>query len=505
MPPRPAPRRFPALPALPVPPASHAAQAPPRSVVVVGAGLAGAQTVAALRAHGHDGRITLLGAEGVPPYDRPPLSKELLTRREPVWLRDDLGVDVEELADDVRLAEPATRLHASPGGITVRTSAGDDVAADAVVLAMGSAPVLPPGWESAWTLHSAADAARLRAALRPGLRLVVVGAGWIGAELAGVAAGAGAEVTVVEAAGTPLERQLGARVGAHLGRWYSQAGVRLVTGRRVAAVRPDGVLLAAEGAGARGGGPVPSASVPSAAVPSASVPSASVPTDIAPTDIAPTDVESTDFVPADVESADFVPADIVLAAVGARPASGWLAGTLPLDVNGRLRVDVSGRLTGHAAPTESAGRLAPATLARIWAVGDVAVRDHPMYGPVPGGHWSAALHDPEVTVRAMLGVDAAPSDPEELRARLGLTPVPRHAPYVFSRQLGHDLALLGLPTAGDDVLLRGDPAGAARGPRSTWSGRWTVTRRRRPRATPSRPCARSSSSTRRGRSAPSGA
>ena len=367
----------------------------------MGAGLAGAQTVAALREHGFDGTLTVLGAEGVPPYDRPPLSKEMFTRPEPVWLRDDLGVDVARLADDVRLADPAVSLAVEPDGVLVATASGARVAADAVVLAVGSTPVRPPGWDSAWTLHTAADAARLRAALEPGLRLVIVGAGWIGAEVAGVAAGRGAHVTVMEAGEVPLERQLGAAVGARLAPWYEAAGVRLVTGAAVASVDARGVTLA--------GG-------------------------------------------------DRLDADVVLAAVGARPASGWLAGTLPLDATGRLRVDVSGRLTGHASPTDPAGRLAPATLARIWAVGDVAVREHPVFGPVPGGHWSAALHDPDVTARAMLGVDRSASDPEELRARLGLTPVERHAPYVFSRQLGHDLALLGLPTPADDVVLRGDPA-----------------------------------------------
>ncbi|GAB2452913.1 hypothetical protein GCM10007967_03760 [Xylanimonas ulmi] len=379
-----------------------------RSVVVVGAGLAGAQTVAALRQHGFDGRVTMLGAEGVAPYDRPPLSKELFTRPDPVWLSDDLGVDVEKFADEVRLADPARRLTVSPDGVTAHTASGDRIHADAVVLAMGSEPMRPGGWESAWTLHTADDAARLRAALRPGLRLVVVGAGWIGAEIAGVAAGQGAEVTVVEAAAAPLARQLGAGVGARLAPWFEAAGVRLLTGSRVAAVRPDGVTLASA--------------------------------------------------TADTAPADIVSADVVLAAVGARPATGWLAGTLPLDAHGRLHVDASGRLMGHAGPTDPAGRLAPAALARVWAVGDVAVRQHPVFGPVPGGHWSAALHDPEVTVRAMLGLDPSPSDPEDLRARLGLAPVPRHAPYVFSRQLGHDLALLGLPSEADDVVLRGDPS-----------------------------------------------
>jgi len=436
VPTRPAPRRFPPVPTPPprVPalvwasPAVPATPEPPRSVVVVGAGLAGAQTVAALRQHGFDGQLTLLGAEGVPPYDRPPLSKELLSRRDPVWLAEDLGVDVSRLADEVRLGDPAVGLDPSPAGVRMRTDSGADVRTDAVVLAMGSTPVVPRGWEPAWTLHTAADAARLREALAPGVRLVIAGAGWIGAELAGVAASAGAQVTVVEAAPVPLARQLGPTVGKHLDRWYEAAGVRLLTGSPVAAVHasdgagPSGPDRDGDGSLRKGGATA---------------------------------------VGCVVELADGtrLEADVVLAAVGARPASAWLAGRLPLDATGRLRVDRAGRLARHASPTDPAGYLSAPTLARLWAVGDVAVREHPVFGPVPGGHWSAALHDPEITVRAMLGVDAAPSDPEEVRARLGLEPIPRHAPYVFSRQLGHDLALLGLPTPTDEVLLRGDPEG----------------------------------------------
>lgn len=192
------------------PPSAHRASpratdpGAPASVVVVGAGLAGAQTVGALRRRGYAGRVTLLGAEGVPPYDRPPLSKELLSRPGPAWLAEDLGVDVEALADEVRLADPAVRLErrATPDGRLweITTRSGERRAAAAVVLAVGSTPVRPDGWEHARLLHTVRDAEALRGALRPGLRLVIVGAGWIGAELAGVAAGAGAHVTVLEAA-----------------------------------------------------------------------------------------------------------------------------------------------------------------------------------------------------------------------------------------------------------------------------------------------------------------
>ncbi|WP_245605903.1 FAD-dependent oxidoreductase, partial [Promicromonospora kroppenstedtii] len=133
----------------------------PSSVVVVGAGLAGAQTSAALRQHGFEGHLTVLGAEGLPPYDRPPLSKELLKRTEPVWLADDLGIDLTALVDDLRLADPATRLEVDREQVVVRTASGEDVVADAVVLACGSAPLRPAGWDAAMTLHTAGDAERL--------------------------------------------------------------------------------------------------------------------------------------------------------------------------------------------------------------------------------------------------------------------------------------------------------------------------------------------------------
>ncbi|WP_419704140.1 NAD(P)/FAD-dependent oxidoreductase [Promicromonospora sp. NFX87] len=390
---------------MPTPPAQV-----PSSVVIVGAGLAGAQTAAALRKHGFEGHVTLLGAEGLPPYDRPPLSKELLKRTEPVWLADDLGIDLDALTDDLRLADPAVRLAVDRERVVVRTASGDDVTADVVVLALGSEPVRPAGWDATVTLHTAADAERLRAALQPGMRLVVVGAGWIGAEVAGVAAGAGARVTVVEAGPVPLERQLGRRVGGLVAPWYDAAGVTLVTG-----VAVDQVL-----AGSHEG--------------------------------------TQDGARVTLADGRVLEADLVLAAVGARPASGWLAGSLPRESNGGLRVNRAGRFMGLRSPTDPAGGLHLDALRRVWAVGDIATREHPVFGPVPGGHWSAALHDPDVTVRALLGLDERAAEPERVRARLGLAPIPAHAPYVFSQQLGHDLALFGAPSPFDEVVLRGDPA-----------------------------------------------
>ncbi len=270
---------------------------PPASVVVVGAGLAAAAAVAALRAEGFAGHVTVLGAEGVAPYDRPPLSKQLLTRTEPVWLADE-GLTLT--ADDVRLAEPATGLtldgsggvgsgSVGRGGVRVTTTAGE-LRADAAVLATGAYAVLPPALAGARTLHTAADAAALRAELRPGARLVVVGAGWVGAEVAGVAAAAGVSVTVLEAGPAPLAPALGAAIGALTVPWYAAAGVRLLTGTPVVEARADGVRLA---------------------------------------------------------DGEEVPADVVLAAVGARPSSDWLVGAVPVAADGSIQVDGAYRLPDH--------------------------------------------------------------------------------------------------------------------------------------------------------------
>ena len=208
------------------------------SAVVIGAGLAGTQTVAALRLHGFSGHITVVGAEGIPPYDRPPLSKELFSRPGPAWLSDELGADLTTLADEVLLDDEARSIVPGSGqaASTVTTAGGRTLTADVVVVACGATPVRPTGWDAASTLHSAADADRLRARLVPGAHLVCIGAGWIGAELAGAAVAAGCTVTVVEAAAVPLQRQLGKAVGAHLSPWYAAAGVTLLTDSLVDAV-----------------------------------------------------------------------------------------------------------------------------------------------------------------------------------------------------------------------------------------------------------------------------
>jgi NADPH-dependent 2,4-dienoyl-CoA reductase/sulfur reductase-like enzyme len=213
-------------------------------VVVAGAGLAGLRTVEELRASGFDGEISLIGAERRPPYDRPPLSKQLMAGTvDDTTLRDDL----ESLGADVRLGETATGL----GERVLRTDRGE-YGFDSLVVATGSLPVALPGGGPQRFLRTLDDALALRALLRPGLRLVIVGAGWIGAELATVAAARGGEVTVMEAGQAPLAAAVGAEVGALTAPWYAAAGVSLRLGQLVGSVRhvglelADGTVLAAD-------------------------------------------------------------------------------------------------------------------------------------------------------------------------------------------------------------------------------------------------------------------
>jgi 3-phenylpropionate/trans-cinnamate dioxygenase ferredoxin reductase subunit len=208
-------------------------------VVVAGAGLAGLRTVTELRSRGFTGPITLVGAEARPPYDRPPLSKKVLT--DPA-LDPSLRADFGALDVDFRPSEAATDLK-DAALVTERGT----YPFDHLVLATGALPVALPGTGRQRYLRTYDDALALRDLFRPGLRLAVVGAGWIGAELATAAAGHGCGVTVVEAGPAPLAAAIGAQVGERTAPWYEQAGVMLRTGVAVASVEPGGLALAGGG------------------------------------------------------------------------------------------------------------------------------------------------------------------------------------------------------------------------------------------------------------------
>ncbi|WP_276206736.1 NAD(P)/FAD-dependent oxidoreductase [Streptomyces griseoruber] len=211
-----------------------------RRVVVVGAGMAGVQTAVALREQGFGGTVTLIGAEPHQPYDRPPLSKAVLLGKAEGSAFD---VDFESLGVDLLLGREVLGLR--PADHEVDTEAGP-VPYDVLVLATGAEPVRLPGAEGVPGVHllrTLDDAERLRPVLARQHDIVVVGAGWIGAEFATAAREAGCAVTVVEAADRPLAGALPAEVAAPMTSWYADSGTDLRTHTRVARVEPGAVVL----------------------------------------------------------------------------------------------------------------------------------------------------------------------------------------------------------------------------------------------------------------------
>ncbi|MGW0481485.1 NAD(P)/FAD-dependent oxidoreductase [Nonomuraea sp. NPDC003214] len=255
---------------------------PPGGVLIVGASAAGLSTAEALRRHGYQGGLTLLDAGPHLPYDRPPLSKQVLAgvwEPERVQLRDQARLDA--LGAEFALGDPAVTLDAAAREVT--TASGRVLRADAVVVATGLTPCRLPGQDGLAGVHvlrTLDDALALRGDLTAGRRLVVVGDGVLGAEVAATARTLGLDVTLAGMGGTPLGAQLGDVAGALLARTHGERGVRLRPGVTVeeltgAAGRVTGVRLA--------GG-------------------------------------------------ELLAADVVVVAAGSRPATGWLEGSgLTLD------------------------------------------------------------------------------------------------------------------------------------------------------------------------------
>ncbi|OEJ27268.1 oxidoreductase [Streptomyces agglomeratus] len=212
-----------------------------RRVVIVGAGMAGVQTAVALREQGWSGSVTLIGAEPHQPYDRPPLSKAVLLGNAEGSAFD---VDFEALGVELHLGREVTGVR--PGAHEIDTPSGP-VPYDVLVVATGALPVTLPGSEGVQGVHllrTLDDAARLRPVLDRKHDIVVVGAGWIGAEFTTAAREAGCVVTVVEAADRPFAGTMPAEVAAPMAGWYAESGAELLTGARVASVEPGTVVLA---------------------------------------------------------------------------------------------------------------------------------------------------------------------------------------------------------------------------------------------------------------------
>nr|WP_256096466.1 FAD-dependent oxidoreductase [Streptomyces sp. LUP30] len=244
--------------------------------------MAGVQTAVALREQGFDGRVTLIGAEPHQPYDRPPLSKAVLLGKAEGSA---LDVDFDSLGIELELGREVLGLR--PADHELDTERGP-VPYDVLVLATGAEPIRLPGAEGVPGVHllrTLDDAERLRPVLAGRHDVVVVGAGWIGAEFATAAREAGCEVTVVEAADRPLAGALPAEVAAPMAAWYADSGIALRTRARVERVEPGAVVL---------------------------------------------------------DDGSRLPADAVVVGIGARPATAWLAGSgIELGAHGEIVADAA--------------------------------------------------------------------------------------------------------------------------------------------------------------------
>lgn len=211
----------------------------PESIVVIGAGLAGAKTVERLRGLGYAGSLTLIGDESQAPYERPPLSKEYLAGS--VDFADALAHPLEWYRDkdiDLRLTTSVTAI--DPAAHAVTLSDGTTLSYGALVLATGASPrrASVPGADAAGVLYlrTKDDADALRTAAAKGRKLAIIGGGWIGLEVAAGARNAGAEVTVLELDPLPLTRIIGDRAAKAFASLHRENGVDLRTSAEAAEI-----------------------------------------------------------------------------------------------------------------------------------------------------------------------------------------------------------------------------------------------------------------------------
>ncbi|MGR3868678.1 NAD(P)/FAD-dependent oxidoreductase [Streptomyces graminifolii] len=281
-------------------------------VLVVGASASGLTTVEALRRKGYPNRITVLGAEPHAPYDRPPLSKQILSG---AWEPGRAALRTEEMLSaldtEFVLGDPAVGLDAATR--TVRTESGRELSADAIVIATGVRPRVLPGQGGLTGVHvlrSLDDALALRTDLLAGSRLVVVGEGVLGSEIAATARTLGLDVTLTGPLTGPLALQVGPLVSGLLAELHTERGVQLRLGNGVVGL-----------SGAQG---------------------------------RVTGVE--------LSTGEVLPADVVVVAIGATPATEWLAD--------------SGLELDNGVVCDSRCEAAPG----IYAVGDVARWHHERLG-----------------------------------------------------------------------------------------------------------------------------
>ncbi len=401
-----------------------------KHVAVIGASLAGLSAARALRSQGFQGRLTIVGAENHRPYDRPPLSKELLAGTMTV---DELALerDDEDLRADWRLGVRADRLELAAG--VLHLDDGSSLQADGIVIATGAAARRFPGTEGVTGVHvlrTLDDALDLRAELVAGTRLVVVGAGFIGAEVASTAHSLGVDVTVLEVAPTPLSGPLGVQMGGLVAGLHADHGVRLHCGVEVSGVKVSGVEAS--------GGKVSGGKVSGVEVSGGKV----------------SGIAGTARVTA-VALADGrqIPADVVVIGVGAVPNVGWLQNS-GLDIGNGVHCDEVGG-TGHP---------------NVVAVGDCSAWLNPRTGRHQRvEHWTAARDRPSVAVATLLsqaagagsgpagsgpaGSGSAGSGSAASSGSAGRVSARERAPYFWSDQYGIRIQFAGQIQPGDEVVL----------------------------------------------------
>lgn len=313
-------------------------------IVVVGASAAGLAAAETLRREGFTGTVTVLGAELDAPYDRPPLSKQILAAEwEPERLRLRTEEQLATLDLDLRLGVTATGLDPVAGIVRV---ADAEVPYDGLIIATGVRPRRLPGAD-AHVLRTVADAVALRGRLGPGRRLIVVGAGFLGAESAAVARRLGTDVVLLEPAPVPLAHAVGERVGRVLSEVHRAHGVDLRTGVAVAEVLAGGAPSA--GGALSGGGALSAGGVRLA-------------------------------------GGEEIEADDVLVAIGSRPNTEWLEG--------------SGLTLDDGLVCDAFCAAAPG----IYGAGDVARWENPLFGvPMRIEHRTNAAEQGMAAARNLLG------------------------------------------------------------------------------------------------------
>lgn len=337
--------------------------------VVIGAGVAGATAAAKLREDGFDGDVVLIGAEKMAPYERPPLSKEYLRGesghhfvRPPEWYA--------EHAIDVRFGSRAERVDVT--GRVVELEGGERVPFDQVVIATGSRNRKPPieglDLPGVFNLRFASDADAIKQAAKEGSKAVMVGMGFIGAEVTASLRQLGLDVTVVEFFGTPLERVLGPTLGGAIEALHRDHGVEMIF--RDGAERFEGderfeALVTKEGRRIEG--------------------------------------------------------DFAVVGVGVEPVTDVAGEDVPVDngipVDATLKTSVDG----------------------VWAVGDVARHDHPVFGSIRVEHFDNALKMGEHVAKNLLGTPAVFDD----------------AHWFWSDQYDANIQMAGFATEWDDMVVRG--------------------------------------------------